>query len=45
MSDLTLQDLIRLEEPNVDNIKLRIARHVMKTSQGRSTSRVGRTYI
>ena len=30
MSDLTLQDLIRLEEPNVDNIKFRIARHVMK---------------
>ena len=30
MSDLTLQDLIRLEEPNVENIKFRITRHVMK---------------
>ena len=30
MSDLTLQDLIRLEEPNLDNIKFRITRHVMK---------------
>ena len=30
MSDLTLKDLIRLEEPNVDNLKIKIARHVMK---------------
>ena len=30
MSELTLKDLIRLEEPNVDNLKIRIARHVMK---------------
>ena len=32
MSDLKLQDLIRSEEPNIDNIKFRIARHVMKGS-------------
>lgn len=30
MSDLSLQDLIRIYEPNVENIKFRIARHVMK---------------
>ena len=30
MADLTLKDLIRLEEPNVDNLKIKIARHVMK---------------
>jgi len=30
MAELTLKDLIRLEEPNLDNIKFRIARHVMK---------------
>ena len=28
MADLTLKDLIRLEEPNVDNLKIKIARHV-----------------
>ena len=30
MSDLTLKDLISLEEPNLDSIKFRITRHVMK---------------
>jgi len=30
MSDLTLKDLIRLEEPRVDSLKIKIARHVMK---------------
>ena len=30
MTELTLKDLIRIEEPNVDNIKFRIARHIMK---------------
>ncbi|MDB4195274.1 hypothetical protein N9803_06540 [Gammaproteobacteria bacterium] len=30
MAELTLKDLIRLEEPNVDNLKIKIARHVMK---------------
>ena len=30
MSELTLKDLIKLEEPNLDNIKFKIARHVMK---------------
>ncbi len=30
MPDLALQDLIRLEEPNVEKIKFRITRHVMK---------------
>ena len=30
MSELKLHDLIRLEEPNLDNIKFRITRHVMK---------------
>ena len=36
MSDLTLQDLIRLEEPNVDNIKFRIARHVFPRTVSRN---------
>ena len=30
MPELTLKDLMRLEEPNITNIKIRIARHVMK---------------
>jgi len=30
MSDLTLEDLLRLEEPNLENIKFRVVRHVMK---------------
>ena len=30
MSDLTLQDLIRLEEPNVDSLRIKATRHVMK---------------
>lgn len=30
MSDLTLKDLLRLEEPNVDNLRIKSTRHVMK---------------
>ena len=30
MSDLTLQDLIRLEEPNFDSLRIKATRHVMK---------------
>ena len=30
MSDLTLRDLIRLEEPNVDSLRIKATRHVMK---------------
>ena len=30
MPELTLKDLMRLEEPNINDIKIRIARHVMK---------------
>lgn len=30
MPELTLKDLMSLEEPNITNIKIRIARHVMK---------------
>ena len=30
MPDLTLKDLIKLEEPKVDDIKIKVARHIMK---------------
>jgi hypothetical protein len=30
MIDLTLKDLIRLEEPNVNNLRIKSTRHVMK---------------
>ena len=30
MSDLTLKDLIRLEEPNIDSLRIKATRHVMK---------------
>ncbi len=30
MSDLTLKHLLRLEEPNVDNLRIKSTRHVMK---------------
>ena len=30
MSDLTLKDLIKLEEPNIDSLRIKATRHVMK---------------